>query len=286
MVRIVDLPTTGTVDSNTYVPVFQNGKTKKASASSFGGGGGSVSDQIHSTTVKSTPNDADELGYLDSASAFSLVKMTWANLKTWLGALFVSKSGDTINGSLICGNGQTSAYPPAAIAANPTTHATSKRASMAVGAWLIGQDSNGNGTRDFFLYDTLAGTLCLIIDTSGNVLVTSGALGYGPGAGGQVTQDTSKSTAVTLNKPVGRIITAGDSLAAGTSVSFVLNNSHIEIGDIVLVVASGGTTGKEYQAWVSYVPNGQCIINLKNNSTGALSQVVGINFAIIKGALT
>ncbi len=247
----------------------------------------STATNIHAATSKTTPVDADELGISDSAASWGLKKLTFANLKSWIGSLFVSKSGDTINGSLICGNGQTAAFPPAAIFANPTTHAISKRATISVGTWLIGQDSNGNGTRDFFLYDTLVGTLCLHIEpTTGNVLVTSGALGYGPGAGGQVTQATSKSTAVALNKPVGRIITAGNSLAAGTSVSFVLNNSHIEVGDIVLVVASGGATGVEYQAWVSYVPNGQCIIHLKNNSMGALSQSVGINFAIIKGALT
>ena len=46
------------------------------------------------------------------------------------------------------------------------------------------------------------------IDTSGNLLLTSGTggIGYGNGSGGTVTQLTSKSTAVTLNKPNGLII--------------------------------------------------------------------------------
>ena len=43
MAKIIDLPATGTVDSNTFIPVYQGGSTKKVSASVFttstGGGG-------------------------------------------------------------------------------------------------------------------------------------------------------------------------------------------------------------------------------------------------------
>lgn len=47
------------------------------------------------------------------------------------------------------------------------------------------------------------------MDTAGNSLHVraTGGLGYGTGAGGTVTQTTSKSTAVTLNKPTGLITT-------------------------------------------------------------------------------
>ena len=71
------------------------------------------------------------------------------------------------------------------------------------------------------------------IDSSGNVLVTSVAgLGYGTGAGGTVTQATSKSTAVTLNKPTGQITTHNAALAADTTVSFLVNNSLITTSDL------------------------------------------------------
>lgn len=286
-----------------------------------GGGGGSIATDIHAATSKTTPADADELGITDSAASWGLKKLTFANLKAWIGGLFVSKSGDTINGNLnFIGAGRriTGDFSNATVADRLLFQTNQPNT-----ATIIGVIPSGSGTESRLILinnsDTanasgldfraltaemqirasnhgaglfspltfhVGGAERLRINTSGNVLATSGALGYGPGAGGQVTQDTSKSTAVTLNKPVGRIITAGDSLAAGDSVNFVLNNSHIGIGDIVLVVASGGATGKEYQAWVSYVTNGQCVIHLKNNSTGALSQTVGINFAIIKGALT
>lgn len=59
-----------------------------------------VAGPTHAATAKTTPDDTDELGYLNSAAGFALVKMTWANLKTWLGGLYVSKSGDTMAGGL------------------------------------------------------------------------------------------------------------------------------------------------------------------------------------------
>ena len=47
-----------------------------------------VAAEINASTAKATPVDADELGYLNSAAGFDLVKMTWANLKAVLLAYF------------------------------------------------------------------------------------------------------------------------------------------------------------------------------------------------------
>jgi hypothetical protein len=46
--------------------------------------------QIHSATSKTTPVDADEVPIVDSASSFSLKKLTWGNLKATLKAYFDS----------------------------------------------------------------------------------------------------------------------------------------------------------------------------------------------------
>jgi hypothetical protein len=37
---------------------------------------------------------------------------------------------------------------------SPSTHATSRRASAVLGDWVIGQDGSGNGTKDFFVYQS------------------------------------------------------------------------------------------------------------------------------------
>lgn len=124
---------------------------------------------------------------------------------------------------------------------------------------------------------TSAGTNAVTVDT--------GSLGYGTGAGGTVTQATSKTTAVTLNKPSGRVTTAADSLAAGAEVSFQLTNSKIAATDIVLVssVSGSGIAAYEVSSWG--VSAGFCYIRIKNISASAAAHAVSINFVVIKGAL-
>lgn len=123
----------------------------------------------------------------------------------------------------------------------------------------------------------------LRITDAGDVLVTSsGGLGYGPGAGGTVTQATSKTTAVTLNKPSGQITTAANALAAGTATVFTLNNSLIT-PDCVLLVNVSGTT-PQYLVQAYCVSSGVASIRIFNGTSGNLSEAVVINFAVIKGA--
>jgi hypothetical protein len=122
------------------------------------------------------------------------------------------------------------------------------------------------------------------IDASGNVLVTSAAgLGYGTGSGGTVTQATSKSTAVTLNKPTGQITMNNAALGAGSSVSFTLSNSLIANTDNLLLTFTWGF-GPSYSARTASVVAGSAFITVKNESAGSLSEALVINFAIIKGA--
>lgn len=122
----------------------------------------------------------------------------------------------------------------------------------------------------------------VIIDDNGNVLVTgAGALGYGTGSGGTVTQLTSKSTAVTLNKPTGQIIMNNASLAAGEEVSFSVLNSLVIGLDIPSVVAFNNA---KYSVRVHYIISGSFNIAVKNNTSGTLSEALAINFDITKGA--
>lgn len=125
------------------------------------------------------------------------------------------------------------------------------------------------------------------IDTSGNVLVTNpGGLGYGIGAGGVVTQATSKSTAVTLNKPTGHITMNAAALAAGATVSFVLNNSTIAASDNIFATLTQNNIASigDYSLRVGVAGAGSVIVALKNETAGSLSQAVVFNFASIKGA--
>jgi hypothetical protein len=57
---------------------------------------GSTAAETHAAASKATPVDADELPLADSASSFSLKKLTWANLKatlaTWIGGNLIAGS--------------------------------------------------------------------------------------------------------------------------------------------------------------------------------------------------
>ena len=121
------------------------------------------------------------------------------------------------------------------------------------------------------------------IDSSGNVLVTNPAgLGYGTGSGGTVTQATSKSTAVTLNKPAGKITMNNAALLSSASVIFILTNSLVGSNDLVLVNTDGFSN---YTTdCVAVTGSGTAYIRVTNISASSLSDAVVINFAIIKGA--
>ena len=106
-------------------------------------------------------------------------------------------------------------------------------------------------------------------------------LGYAASAQGTVTQATSKSTGVTLNKSAGRITMNNASLAGGAAVTFTLTNNTISTSDVIIVNVSGGGTAGAYWPYVSSMAAGSAVIGLWNSTAGALGEAVVLNFAII-----
>jgi|LakMenE18May11ns_1017448.scaffolds.fasta_scaffold9916468_3 hypothetical protein len=124
--------------------------------------------------------------------------------------------------------------------------------------------------------------------TGTDVLATQN-LGYTTGAGGTVTQLTSRTTGVTLNKICGQITLVASGISGHEADEFVLTNSTIGANDIVVVcIKSGAAAGtrKYYHTQVVEVTAGSCIIsvgNMDNNSIGSESPV--LSFAVIKGVI-
>ena len=106
-------------------------------------------------------------------------------------------------------------------------------------------------------------------------------LGYTAAAQGTVTQATSKSTAVTLNKAAGRITMNNAQILAGGVVSFTVNNSYVSANDLVILNISGGATAASYNIWVDTMTTGAFTITVLNRSASNLSEAIIINFAII-----
>jgi predicted ThiF/HesA family dinucleotide-utilizing enzyme len=111
-------------------------------------------------------------------------------------------------------------------------------------------------------------------------------LGYSAAAQGTVTQATSKSTAVTLNKSAGRITMNNASLATATNATFTLNNNLISANDTVILTISGGqATPGSYNVFANALDTGTVSITLRNISGGSLSEAVVINFAVLHCAV-
>lgn len=135
-------------------------------------------------------------------------------------------------------------------------------------------------------------------DTNGNITLTpngtgavktqkleiTGSFGYAPTAGGTVTQTTSKSTPVTLNKLCGQIVTNNATLNRDTSVNFVVNNSLVGEFDVVVACIHSGATLGAYELDVDAVATGSFTLALRNHLASTdLSEAVTINFVVIKG---
>lgn len=115
----------------------------------------------------------------------------------------------------------------------------------------------------------------------GTTVYATTEIGYGTAAQGTVTQATSKSTGVTLNKSTGQITMNGAALASATTVLFTLTNSILSAKDVLIVnVGSGGTSGA-YWPFVANVAAGSAVIGVYNNTAGSLSEAIVINYAIL-----
>lgn len=112
-------------------------------------------------------------------------------------------------------------------------------------------------------------------------IYSASELGYTADAQGSVTQLTSKSTAVTINKSAGRITMFATAMTTGTLATFTVNNSYVSVNDVVLLSISGGATSQGYNVWVDVMAGGSFNVTLLNRSAGTLTEAVIINFALI-----
>jgi hypothetical protein len=120
---------------------------------------------------------------------------------------------------------------------------------------------------------------------TGTTVYATSELGYSAAAQGTVTQLTSKTTAVTLDKSAGRITMNNALLTTATNATFTLNNSTISANDTVILTISGGqATPGSYNVFANNLAAGTVSISLRNISGGSLSEAVVINFCVIHNA--
>jgi len=117
-----------------------------------------------------------------------------------------------------------------------------------------------------------------------NGIASSGVdgIGYSTGAGGTVTQITSKATGVTLNKICGAITLNNAALNTMTAVTFIVTCSACAVGDVVRVNHSSAGTSGAYLVGVSAIGAGSFSITVFNCSGGSLSEAIVVSFSIGK----
>lgn len=120
----------------------------------------------------------------------------------------------------------------------------------------------------------------------GNIFSNGGGgMGYTTGAGGTVTQTTSKSTGVTINKYSGTITMNNAALSSATIVSFTVTDSDMGANDVVVMQHDSGGTLGVYTVDPSTSTAGSFVVNVRNDGTLPLSEAIVLRFAIIKGSI-
>ena len=104
--------------------------------------------------------------------------------------------------------------------------------------------------------------------------------------GGTVTQDTNKSTGVTLDTTTGQITMNNATLNAGVEVTFTLTNSKIGAESVIIVHHGSAGTAGSYLAQCTLVAAGSCSITVSNVSAGNLTEAIVLHFAVIGGSAT
>ena len=127
------------------------------------------------------------------------------------------------------------------------------------------------------------------LTVAGNILVSSssGKTGYTTGAGGTVTQATSISTNVTLDKPTGKITCVSNTFTSGTTYNFNVLNTLCNANSVYLITldATSTTTNTDaYQIWATGGSSNSFGIYIRTNST--VTNTLVINFAVISGSVT
>lgn len=147
----------------------------------------------------------------------------------------------------------------------------------AAGAGVFTVAAPNSGSSYTLTLPTATGTA--LSDAGALVISPTGAVGYATGAGGAVTQATSRTTTVVLNKPTGAI-TMFSAAGSATAATFTVTNSQVAATDNIVVNQKSGTN--LYVLLVTAVAAGSFNITFYTTG-GTATDAPVINFSVIKG---
>jgi hypothetical protein len=123
-----------------------------------------------------------------------------------------------------------------------------------------------------------AATGTSLIATGTIVSTGTAGVGYATGAGGTITQATSRTTGVTLNKTTGAI-TLFSAAGSATAATFTVTNSTVAATDVIILNQKSGTD--LYDLMVTAVAAGSFNITFRTTG-GTTTETPVFNFAVIK----
>lgn len=196
------------------------------------------------------------------------------------GRVYIIKNDDTANAIL-------KIYP----AVGESINAVAVNSAFSLAATLMAFVVSSEDGNTWFIGSQSTTTTTPASVVSPGAITSSSAsagVGYSTGAGGAVTQITSRATGVTMvPNPcmAGAITTTTASLAAEASADFVVTDSGCAIGDtVVCSIRSGSNSGGTAVSVITVAAGSFTIRVTNNNASGGTAETgaIIINFAIIK----
>jgi hypothetical protein len=160
---------------------------------------------------------------------------------------------------------------------------TTNTAGSGQGTITINNGTNGNiaiapnGTGATTVASALSATGSILSSNGSGTLGTSG-IGYATGAGGTVTQITSRTTGVTLNKPTGQI-QMFSAAGSATAASFTVTNSMVAATDVIHINQVSGSN--LYVLLITAVAAGSFTVTFYTTG-GTATDAPLLNFSVIK----
>jgi hypothetical protein len=118
---------------------------------------------------------------------------------------------------------------------------------------------------------------------TGAVTSSGAGIGYVSGAGGTVTQSSSRTTGVTLSKLSGTITMFSSAVAAAASSTFTWTNTFITATDMVIMEHNSTTNPACWKCEVICAA-GTATVVVKNISAASITEATPLKFIIIKAA--
>jgi len=153
-------------------------------------------------------------------------------------------------------------------------------------------DANGYGLQEITDYGatTTNSITTAGLDAGSGTIQTTGTMQgdlvptakFGYTSGGTATQSsTDKTGTVTINALTGTVTMDNSALGADGAMQHVLSNSTVSVGDMIICTPTSGGNRSAYNI-VGFCSNGSANIEVRNISTGTLSEPIKYQFIVLK----